>query len=260
MMKTGGYYLVRLVQMFSGNTGSTRRPFIKGRTRSLLTAGALILSAIVLVCSVALLISNKSPKRTPVPKEAGFVAELIKARGMVLVQNSGKSEWWEAKAGARLMEGDLIRTENSGEADIRYKNGNTISIFEKTVFTVRSRGDNRMEISMAPGGSRTAPVLVAEESSAAGARKDGSKPFIKLKKIVPYGRSLELIGQIEPGDRLVINDEMVEVTGDGSFKHFTNPFPGSDNLAQLNMKVTDLAGRSWYWTATFDFGPHDGEE
>jgi hypothetical protein len=213
----------------------------------------------VLVCSIALLSLNTSKTKPPVPKEDGFVAELVNARGKVLVQYSGKSEWREVKTGEKLTKGDLVQTDSSGEADIRYKNGTTISIFEKTVFTVRGAGDSRMEISVTPDASKTSPVLVAEENSAAGKRNDGSRPFLELKQVIPYGRSLELIGRIEPGDCLVINEDIVEVAGDGSFKHFTDPFPGSETLAQLHMKVTDLAGRSWYWTATYDFSPHGGE-
>ena len=220
----------------------------------------MVLSAVALVCSIALLSLKGTKTRPPAPAVDKPVAELVHAKGMVLVQNSGKAEWQEVSAGAKLMEGDLIQTETAGEADIRYRNGNTISIFEKTVFTVRGAGENRMEISVVPDAAKTAPVLVAEGNSGAGKRGDGSRPFIALKQIVSYGRSLELIGRVEPGNRLLVNDEIVEVTGDGSFKHFTNPFPGSENLVQLNMKVMDLAGRSWIWTVTHDFSLHGGEE
>lgn len=231
----------------------------KRRVRPLFTAAVLILSAVALIYSIAFLRSYVVKERPSVPKATVFVAELAKTKGTVLVKNPGKPEWREIKTGTKLSEGDLVRTENSGKAEIRYRNGSTISIFEETVFTVRSTGDNRMEISVAPEASKAVPVLVAEENSAEASRSD-SKPFVELSQIIPYGRSLELIGRIEPGNRLTINDEKVEVTGDGSFKHFTNSFPGSDNLAQLKMKVTNLAGRTWYWTSTYNFRPLDGDD
>jgi hypothetical protein len=85
-------------------------------------------------------------------------------------------------------------------------------------------------------------------------------PFLELQRIIPFGRSLELIGRVDPGSSLAINDETVEVTGDGSFKHFTKQFPPSAQKASLILKLTDLAGRTRVERAVHDFGIGEQEE
>ena len=84
--------------------------------------------------------------------------------------------------------------------------------------------------------------------------------LLELQRIIPFGRSLELIGRVEPGSSLAINDETVEVTADGSFKHFTKQFPASTQKASLIMRATDLAGRTRVQRATHDFGAGEQEE
>ena len=79
------------------------------------------------------------------------------------------------------------------------------------------------------------------------------QPFLELQKIIPFGRSLELIGRVEAGSRLVVNDEFIEVSGDGSFKHFTKLFPISSERVRLVLRATDLAGRTRTLTAYHDF-------
>ncbi len=234
--------------MSSGHGDSSPRPAAGRRIREVLIAGALILCIVLVVCSMGYL---RKPTGTK-PKPADIrpdkpAAELVRAAGTVLVQNPGRPEWREVKAGAHLVEGDLIRTDSSGEAAIRYEDGTTVSIPEKTVFTIRSGGDNRMEISVPPG-TEGVPLLVGEGESTE------ATPFIELQQIVPFGRSLELIGRVDPGSSLLVNNEIVEVTGDGSFKHFTSPFPASAYSAHLSLKVTDLAGRTRIWTTTHNFG------
>jgi hypothetical protein len=83
--------------------------------------------------------------------------------------------------------------------------------------------------------------------------KPGAAPYLELQKIVPYGRILELIGRIEAGSKLLINDERVSVSGDGAFKHFTKQFPVSNDRVRLELVVTDLSGRSRTMTAFHDF-------
>jgi hypothetical protein len=80
-----------------------------------------------------------------------------------------------------------------------------------------------------------------------------AQPHLELQKIIPFGRSLEIIGRVEAGSRLAVNNETVEVSGDGSFKHFTKPFT-SGNRIRLEIKATDLAGRTRILTAFHDFG------
>jgi hypothetical protein len=79
------------------------------------------------------------------------------------------------------------------------------------------------------------------------------QPHLELQKIIPFGRSLEIIGRVEAGSRLAVNNETVEVSGDGSFKHFTKPFT-SGNRIRLEIKATDLAGRTRILTVFHDFG------
>jgi hypothetical protein len=79
------------------------------------------------------------------------------------------------------------------------------------------------------------------------------QPFLELQKITPFGRSLEIVGRVEAGSRLAINNESVEVSGDGSFKHFTELFPASIDRVRLVLKATNLAGRTRTLTAHHDF-------
>ena len=68
-----------------------------------------------------------------------------------------------------------------------------------------------------------------------------------------------MVGNVEAGSRLSVNNEIVDVTGDGSFKHFTNPFPLSEQKARLVMMVTDLAGRTCVVEAVHDFNSRPGD-
>ena len=234
----------------------------KGRNRKLFTAGIPIFCGVVLVCIILLFSLEKSPVKPPEPPAPEPAAELVSATGMVLVQHPGKGEWQQVKTGAHLEEGDLIRTESFGNAEIRYKSGSTVSIPEQTVFTVQETAGNVMEITAPPEEASLNPRLIAGEivDSRKGAQgAAGAKPHVELRQIVPFGRSLELIGRVEAGSSLVINGDTVEVSGDGSFKHFMSPFPLSARLVYLKLKVTDLAGRTRTWTATHDFSAHDGE-
>jgi hypothetical protein len=79
------------------------------------------------------------------------------------------------------------------------------------------------------------------------------RPFMEIQKVVPFGRSLEVIGRVETGAKLSVNDENVEISGDGSFKHFTKLFPASSGKVRLELKATDLAGRTRILTAFHDF-------
>jgi hypothetical protein len=53
---------------------------------------------------------------------------------------------------------------------------------------------------------------------------------------------------------LTVNKESVDVAGDGSFKHFTNPFPAASRQVRLVMKVANLAGHTRVIAFTHDFG------
>jgi hypothetical protein len=253
---------------------SSRHFAKKGRNGLFLVAGTCVLSAAALVCLI-LYYSNRGPDVTGVEAKAKDpVAELVSATGMVLAGKPDRAEWNQIAIGARLMEGDLIQTDKSGGAGIRYSNGNTVAIQENTVLTVRSAGDGSMEIGApAPeeirsfadfGRKREASSLTAAENRASAtafnkARAGEPSPFIRLDRIVPFGRSLELVGSVDAGSRLSVNNESVDVTGDGSFKHFTNPFSVSVGKANLVMKVTDLAGRTRVVAALHDFNSRGGD-
>jgi hypothetical protein len=224
------------------------------RKQKLIIVGVPVLLGIVLVGCITYFIHRNYKARPPEPPKQEAVAELVSAGGMVLVQDPGRSEWREVKTGTPLIEGTLVRTDSSGEAGIRYRNGSTISIPAETVFTVRNSGENRIEISAPPQAAGASPVLLADESgSAVSPEQEASRRNLELQQIIPFGRSLELIGRVEAGSSLRVNNENVEVTGDGSFKHFTKPFPDSAHTVHLSLKVKDLAGRVRIWTATHTF-------
>jgi hypothetical protein len=212
--------------------------------------GALTLSGIALAC-VLFRFSPKSRQVDPAAPAREVVAALASAGGMVLVQNPGRAEWREVKAGAQLAEGDLVRTDASGEAAIRYKNGAMVQVPARTVFTVRSGAGDAMEVSLDPDAALLSPLRARENGAASDAT---AGPMLELQRIVPFGRSLELIGRVEAGSSLMINNELVEVTGEGVFKHFTSPFPTAATRVQLTLKVTNLAGQARAWTASHDFG------
>jgi hypothetical protein len=240
--------------MSSGRSGATPDSASGKRKLKLLTIAVLIPVGIVLISFIVFFGLKSFKAKTPAPAQP-VVAELASARGMILVQDPGRTEWREVKVGDHLIEGDLVRTDSSGEAGIRYKSGTSVCIPANTVFTVRSAVRDEIEVSQNPSASLP-PLLLAGKKGAVGAAKD--RPMIELEQIIPFGRSLELIGRVEAGSNLVINNEIVEVTGNGFFKHFTSPFPASATKVQLTLRVTDLAGRICTWTAYPDFGPQDG--
>jgi hypothetical protein len=181
-------------------------------------------------------------------------AELVSASGMVLVRGAGRSEWQEVRTGAVFSEGDLIQTEHSGGAVIRYFSGTTVSIPEQTIFTVRNTRGNLIEITLPPQIER------AENSVPPGfSEEPGSQSFLQLQRIVAFGRSLELVGHVEPGTNLTVNDDIVEVAGDGTFRHFTAPFPASVHKVRLVLRGVDLAGRIHMLTAIYTFSTGRGE-
>lgn len=227
---------------------------------------------IVSICLILYLSTgcSKSSKEKPGASQNQTFAELLSAKGTVLLLKSGQTNWQEVPMGAPLMNGDLIQTDISGNAVIRYPNGTTASIQAKTIFAVQRTGNNEMEILMPvethAGGDQLAGI--STEPSIANQASPGSsferakagqlRPSLNLRRIIPFGKSLELIGQVEPGSSLTVNNETVEVGGDGSFKHFTNPFPKSADKVYLVLKATNLAGRDSILTATHDFGSQAG--
>ena len=261
------------MNMDCSSSDSSRHSAKKAWNGIFLVAGICVLSAVAIVCLI-IRQSNSSPDVTRVEARAKEpAAELVSATGMVLTGRPGRAEWDQVAVGARLTEGDLIQTDKFGGAGIRYSNGNTVTIPENTVLTVRSAGEGSMEISV-PATEEISPSAdsrrrrglasptAAEDRAAVAAFNEARAgevgPFIRLQRIVPFGRSLELVGHVEAGTRLSVNNESVDVTGDGSFKHFTNPFSASVERANLVMKVTDLAGHTRVVAAVHDFSSDGG--
>jgi hypothetical protein len=235
--------------------------------RKILTMGILSLSIILIVSVVSYINpfhSERAKTEIEAPHEQVLEAELVSASGTVLLRKPGRPEWQEVKTGARFEEGSLLRTDISGSADIRFADGATVFVQENTVFTVQNTDDGAMEISPPPQ-----MALLVDETDKSGKdsrnvspgnkNSEEMQPSIELQHIIPFGRSLELIGNVEAGSKLVVNGESVEVGGDGSYKHFTSPFPSYARKVNLVMKVTNLAGRSRTLRTTYDFGSH-GEE
>ncbi len=243
-----------------------------GRNRKCLLAGGIILGALVLLSLLFLFKSQDGKAKSAATPAKEHAAELVSATGKVFVGKSGQTGWNPATVGERLMEGDRVQTDHAGEASIRYDNGATVTIQARTIFTVRNSGDGSMEISVpTPETDATAlasssgPVAVPEDEvpsdikpGTANSAKE-SRPFIRLDRIVGFGRSLELIGSVEAGSTLTANGESVEVAGNGSFKHFTRQFPASAGRVRILLEVADLAGRTRKITTTYDFNPPGGE-
>ena len=244
---------------------------------NLVVAGVVTITVIALVCLLIYSAYNQ-PRANPAEVRAkDSIAELVSATGMVLVGKPGRTEWNQITVGTRLIAGDLIQTDQSGTASIQYENGTTIDIQANTIFAVQSPGEGRMDITLphqeanpssvtsTPGQKNSSEAVASAgegiEPPAFG-KANGSelRPYMKLDRIIQYGRSLELIGKVEAGSHLSVNDESVDISGDGSFKHFTKPFPVSAQKVSLVMKVTDLAGRSRVETAAHDFNLHGGNE
>lgn len=231
--------------------------------RNVLIPGALILAAAAVLAAVYL---HRAPKGTASRGDAPppEFSEIVAASGTVQVLEPGDSEWRAAGVGRKLADGDLVRTGARGGASIRYPNGTVASIRAGTIFAVQPTGSNEMEIwtTASPGPAEQA----GREEAVPGGRRSldraeagGLIPSLRLERIVPFGRSLELVGHVEPGSRLTVNDEKVVVEGDGAFKHFTNPFPGTAETVEIVLKATNLAGRTSTLTAKHHFRNRAGD-
>jgi hypothetical protein len=85
-------------------------------------------------------------------------------------------------------------------------------------------------------------------------------PSLTLLRITRFGRTLELVGKVEAGSRLTVNDDPVEVSGDGLFRHFTKRFPRSIKKAKLVLTATNLAGKSAVIVAPYNFCGRNGNQ
>lgn len=241
--------------MLSNDNDSASPDCVEKRKWGWMICGVLILSGIGLACVAVYLTTHASARQSNT--RAQITAELVSCSGVVLVRPSGSStEWREVKAGATLSDGDLIQTDISGGALVRYSSGITVSIPEQSIFTVMNSSGNLIEVSVPPQTEHAAeapPGIEIKEEKSSG-HSESAGLFLQLHQIIAFGRNLELIGRVEAGTNLTVNDERVEVAGDGTFKHFTNRFPASVREAHLVLKGTDLVGRTRVLTATYTFG------
>ncbi len=231
--------------------------------------GILLLSGIACVWWMPYFSSRHSKVKTVEQSVKASSAELVSAVGRVWVRRQHRADWRELRAGDPLVEGDLIQTVRGGSAYIKYADESTVSIPAQTVFSVRSSGDSQMDISAPPdfGNAESASSTFGAKHSGERAPKANlaainagrEEPHLELQRIIPFGRSLELVGKVDAGTSLAINDVTVDVEADGSFKHFTSPFPASRRKVLIVLRATNLAGRRRTLTATHDFDPHDGD-
>jgi hypothetical protein len=252
--------------MLNSLNDSIPHPEANKRYGKIMLSGIAIIAAIALIGLGYLGMSHfHSTKAETAAVKIQSSTELIAAAGKVLMLRPGRTVWEEVKAGASLAEGDLIRTDSSGKVTIRYPDGTMVSVPEQTTLVVQNAGSGPMEIALPPntpasrdgGGAAQAPPAAGAVPGTGGSEpRKSSRPSLLLQRIVPYGKSLELVGSIDAGSTLTVNDESVEVEGDGLFKHFTKLFPVTAGEVQLVLKATDLAGRINVITVTYDFGPH----
>jgi hypothetical protein len=208
------------------------------------------------------------PPKTSEPASGEGVAEIENVTGKVSVRLRSNASWEKGKEGMKLYAGDLIQTGSSGVAQLRFLHGPSISVPSDTMFSIRHVEDKAGK-SLPPLSLASRPVSLAAEKPAPTPVPEKQKPLpevptkvaepvkqpepppkaiplpeptLELDRIVPFGRSLELVGRVDPGNKLLVNSEVVRVESDGSFKHFTKPFATSGTV-QLVLKTTDLAGR-----------------
>lgn len=207
------------------------------------------------------------PQHVELDSRGEGVAEIENVTGGVSVRLRSSTSWENGKEGMKLYVGDLIQTGSSGVVQLRFLRGTSISVPSDTMFSIRhvedSVGKSLQPLSLSsrpvslsaekptptPAPEKKplpdAPTKVAEPVKQVVSQAETiplPEPTLELDRIVPFGRSLELVGRVDPGNRLLVNNEAVRVESDGSFKHFTKPFATSGTV-QLVLKTTDLAGR-----------------
>ncbi len=67
--------------------------------------------------------------------------------------------------------------------------------------------------------------------------------LLEVDNFILHGKVVEIVGRTEPGARIMVNDEPVfAVLPDGTFKHFTQPFPSS-GANQLTVTAQNQKGQ-----------------
>ena len=255
--------------MSTSNPGPEPTPRAKdSRLYRLVAFGIVIVVFLGVISYVGWLALRRPQHAGPGPTGEG-VAEIGNVTGNVSVRLRSNSSWEKGREGMKLYAGDLIQTGSSGIVQLRFLSGASISVPSDTMFSVRQVEDWAGK-GLTPLSLSSRPVsLIAEKSTPTVAPVQDKKPLpeaptklaepikpavsptktavlpdptLELDRIVPFGRSLQLVGRVDPGNKLLVNSEFVKVESDGSFKHFTKPF-ATTGTVQLVLKTTDLAGR-----------------
>ena len=67
--------------------------------------------------------------------------------------------------------------------------------------------------------------------------------LLVVEKYIQHGKVIEVVGRTEPGATLLINNQPVfNVAANGSFKHFTPPFP-SAGPNQITITAQNSGGK-----------------
>ena len=263
------------MDIYNSHADSKSGKVKKTRNLKFIVAGISVVAALGLAFPIFFYKSTDRKAGTARINGREYIAELISATGTVYIGKSGGTEWDPVLVGARFVKGDLVQTDDFSEATLRYDTGATVSIQASTIITVCETADGSMEISvpfrdadLPDTDSGTQPESSDQSTAKSGenagtgdkAKLEKSNPFIKIDRIIPFGRSLELVGTVEPGSRLTVNNESVEVAGDGTFKHFTNPFTAKARKVRILLKVKNLAGLTRTITTVHDFDPLGRED
>ena len=201
--------------------------------------------------------------KPPASTEAA-VGGIVSAQGSVSLRRRNQAYWISARSGMQLCQGDMLQTGETGSITIRYADAVAVSLPPDTVFSVDHSGSTPApQAGPIPAARReqAKPLAAAEQPpSMPRASIPDSEPALELQRIIAFGRTLEVIGRVDPGSSVYINDESVDISGDGSFKHFTRPFPSGRTHVELILRVVDLRGRVRTLNSSYSFGPDPGEE
>jgi len=208
------------------------------------------------------------------PKQEGSteaaVGCIVSAQGSVSLRRRNKAAWTYARSGMQLCEGDMLQTGGTGSITIRYSDAVVVSLPPDTVFSVdhnastpapqaAPRAAARREPAKPPLLAKP-PVSAEQPESMPRASIPDREPALELERIIAFGRTLEVIGHVDPGSSVYINEESVDISGSGSFKHFTKPFPSGSTHVDLILRVVDLRGRVRTLYSSYSFGPDPGEQ
>ena len=232
----------------------------------MLRLGGLLLGGLALACFAAYpylqrLASPALAESDTRPRLAG----LESIAGEVSVRQHDSAAWKAASASFPLAEGDMVRTGRSGSARIKFTSGETVTVPPETIFSLRPRSGGPVQLATAataPAAKKGAPAPAADAAPAAetstapqptaprpvvatqAPRPAPAEPTLVIGNLAWFGNTLQVVGRIDPGNTLMINDERVETAPDGAFKHLTAPYSpdeGSPRVVVLTTK--DLAGR-----------------